>query len=247
MSQNIFDDPTFFEGYRQLREGANFNDLLEQPAMNALLPPLDGARVLDIGCGYGRNCLAFSEVAQHVDGVDISVRMLNVARKENCAGNISYHEMDMADISTLPGSYDLIYSSLAFHYCLDFPRLMKDCHDLLKEGGVLLFSQENPITTCARNTDNRYVRDEEGNTFFKVADYQDEGERHVRWFVDDVVHQHRKFSSIVHDIASAGLILTDCVEPCPDKSAIKKLPGLARELIKPSFIIFKCIKKETTK
>ena len=137
MSQNIFDDPTFFEGYRQLREGANFNDLLEQPAMNALLPPLDGARVLDIGCGYGRNCLAFSEVAQHVDGVDISVRMLNVARKENCAGNISYHEMDMADISTLPGSYDLIYSSLAFHYCLDFPRLMKDCHDLLKEGREL--------------------------------------------------------------------------------------------------------------
>ena len=40
-SQNIFDDEVFFEGYRELREGANFNDLLEQPAMDALLDDVE--------------------------------------------------------------------------------------------------------------------------------------------------------------------------------------------------------------
>ena len=53
MSQNIFDDPVFFEGYYQLRQGLNYKDLFEQPAMRRLLPDVAGKRVLDIGCGYG--------------------------------------------------------------------------------------------------------------------------------------------------------------------------------------------------
>ena len=243
ISQNIFDDPDFFSGYRELREGLNYNDLLEQPAMEALLPPLDGKRVLDIGCGYGRNCLAFSEKARQVVGIDISQRMLNVACKESSAANISYIRMDMAELSSLSGHFDFVYSSLAFHYCLDLERLMRDIYALLKPEGILLFSQEHPITTAAVNTEKRYIKDEEGNVFFKIADYQDEGLRHVRWFVDDVEHQHRKISSIVNAIVDSGLSILSCTEPRPDKAAIRRLPALQRETVKPSFIIFKCIKR----
>ena len=84
--------------------------------------------------------------------------------------------------------------------------------------------------------------DEEGNVFFKMADYQAEGERHIRWFVDDVIHQHRKLETIINTLTAAGFTIQSCTEPCPDRKAIRQLPRLANELIKPSFIIFKAVK-----
>lgn len=37
MAQNIFDNPTFFAEYKNLRENElNYNDLLEQPAIRAV-------------------------------------------------------------------------------------------------------------------------------------------------------------------------------------------------------------------
>ena len=54
MPQNIYDDETFFAGYRQLRDtDAGINGAVKIPAMRALLPPLAGCTVLDLGCGFG--------------------------------------------------------------------------------------------------------------------------------------------------------------------------------------------------
>ncbi len=58
--QNIFNNENFFERYKALRErDDNLNDLLEQPVMKKLLPDLLGKSVLDLRCGYGKNCLDF--------------------------------------------------------------------------------------------------------------------------------------------------------------------------------------------
>ena len=49
-NQNIYDNDTFFEGYKALRAGeTNYNDLLEQPAMAKMLPDLTEKDVLDLG------------------------------------------------------------------------------------------------------------------------------------------------------------------------------------------------------
>lgn len=72
-NQNIYDNETFFEGYKKLRESENnYNDLLEQPAMANMLPDLIGKKVLDLGCGYGHNCIDFvKRGAEKVIGIDI--------------------------------------------------------------------------------------------------------------------------------------------------------------------------------
>lgn len=60
MRQNIYDNLEFFNAYKMLREtDDNYNDLLEQPAMKKLLPDLTDKRVLDLGCGFGNNCMDF--------------------------------------------------------------------------------------------------------------------------------------------------------------------------------------------
>ena len=83
MRQNIYDDEAFFQGYADLRaQPGNLNDLVEQPALRALLPPLAGASVLDMGCGAGDlSAYCAGQGAARVVGADISERMLALARE----------------------------------------------------------------------------------------------------------------------------------------------------------------------
>ncbi|MGN0634987.1 MAG: class I SAM-dependent methyltransferase, partial [Acutalibacteraceae bacterium] len=113
-NQNIFDNEIFFKGYKALRDNEiNSNDLLEQPAMTKLLPDLNGKSVLDLGCGYGHNCIDFvHRGAKKVVGVDISEKMLSVAKSESARPEIEYLNISMTDISKLGEKFDLIYSSL---------------------------------------------------------------------------------------------------------------------------------------
>ena len=77
-SQNVYDDPIFFEGYRKLRSNQySANNLEEKPAIFSLAPDLDGQTIIDLGCGYGENCAEFkARGASAVLGVDISEKML---------------------------------------------------------------------------------------------------------------------------------------------------------------------------
>jgi SAM-dependent methyltransferase len=79
--QNIYDDTTFFEGYKALRDtDAGLNGALEIPALHRLLPELSNSHVLDLGCGFGEFArFARARGAASVTGVDISARMLEEA------------------------------------------------------------------------------------------------------------------------------------------------------------------------
>src|SRR5437867_13363395 len=82
--QNIYDDPGFFAGYSTLeRFGAGWERAAELVDLLALLPDVDGRRVLDLGCGPGQlaHHLATRGAAE-VLGVDLSQPMLALARAE---------------------------------------------------------------------------------------------------------------------------------------------------------------------
>ena len=70
--------------------------------MFSLAPELAGKAVLDLGCGYGKSCVEFLKLgASHVTGVDISEKMLSIAKAETT--DIEYLWMDMNDLSALSG------------------------------------------------------------------------------------------------------------------------------------------------
>lgn len=244
-NQNIFDNEIFFKGYKALRDNEiNSNDLLEQPAMTKLLPDLNGKSVLDLGCGYGHNCIDFvHRDAKKVVGVDISEKMLSVAKSESARPEIEYLNMSMTDISKLGEKFDLIYSSLAFHYVEDFEAFAKDMFSILNDGGRLLFSQEHPIITATVDGNGHFNKDENGKRIsYTFSNYNEPGERKVHWYVDGVVKYHRTFSGIMNALAKAGFIIEQVCEPVPEDWAIEKLPTIVDEYIKPTFLIVKARK-----
>ena len=243
--QNVFDNEEFFNSYIELRNNEiNLNSLLEQPAMVRLLPELKQKSVLDLGCGYGHNCLDFvNKGASSVIGVDISQKMLDIAKREATNEKIEYHNMSMTDIDKLGKKFDLIYSSLAFHYIEKFDEFCKTMYSVLNDGGYLLFSQEHPIVTATIDGKGHFNYDENGNRVsYTMSNYNEMGKRHIKWFIDDVIKYHRTLGTIITGLARAGFVIDTVLEPLPEKWAIEKFPAIVKEYIKPNFLIVKARK-----
>src|SRR5579871_2669217 len=163
MAQNIYDNPTFFAGYKHLRETASgLNEVLEQPALRALLPDLAEISVLDLGCGMGqfaRYCI--DRGAAQVVGVDVSERMLEVARSENAHPQIDYLRAALEDLQLPEARFDLVVSSLTLHYVEDYAGLVRKVHGWLRPGGAFLFSVEHPISTAYKPMQG-WIKDAQG-------------------------------------------------------------------------------------
>lgn len=81
MKQNIYDDQGFFESYSAMpRSEGGLAQAGEWHEFRALLPPLEGKSVLDLGCGFGWHChYAVEQGAANVVGLDLSEKMLERA------------------------------------------------------------------------------------------------------------------------------------------------------------------------
>lgn len=245
--QNIFDEPQFYEGYRELRERpVNYNVLLEHPALLRHLPSPAGKDILDLGCGFGEICAHCQQQgARSVTGIDLSQRMLTVARRENAGQNIDFQQLDMREIEQLGRSFDLILSSLAVHYIEDFDALCQSVARCLRPGGIFLFTQEHPLGTCHQDrTAPFFVYDDEGRALYHpLTDYARPGRREVTWFVDGVVKYHRTFSQLCNALVAAGLNLVEMEEPVPTPELVAQYPFFAKEYHKPSFLLIKAQKQ----
>ncbi len=243
--QNIFDNETFFSEYSKLREReVNANNLFELPTLFSLLPDLKGKRVLDLGCGTGERCIDYiKRGAAEVKGIDISEKMLAVAMHENSDPRITYLKMPMEDISALDGVFDVVISSLALHYVEDFSGVVKNVYRLLCDGGIFLFSQEHPLTTCYSGTGDRWTRDENGQKLHaNIADYCVERRNDSKWFVEGVQRYHRMFSTIVNTLVDSGFGILKIEEPYPTKEIVQKYPEYYDLYHKPDFLFVKAQK-----
>ena len=247
--QNIFDNETFFEGYRNLRDKeVNANNIFEIPALFSLLPDLTGKKVLDLGCGFGEHCKMFIEMgAESIVGIDISEKMLEVARKENADPKITYLNMPMEDLYKLTENdtdrFDVAVSSLALHYVDDFSGVVSEVFKLLNEGGSFIFSQEHPLNTC-HGKGERWTMDENGKKLHvNLSNYCVEKEYESAWFVENVQKKHRMFSTIMNTLIENGFSIEKVVEPMPTDEIIEKYPWYDDNYHKPDFLLVKSVKK----
>ena len=122
MKENKYDDPTFFGKYSRMpRSKEGLAAAGEWHVLRRMLPPFEGKRVLDLGCGFGWHCrYAVEQGAASVVGVDLSERMLAEARAMTDSPAIQYLRMPIEAIDFPADSFDVAISSLAFHYIESF-------------------------------------------------------------------------------------------------------------------------------
>lgn len=248
MKQNIYDNQSFASEYDKMRKekkNCNANDLIEIPNFRKLVPDVSRKRILDLGCGYGENDKYYKEQgASYVLGIDISKHMINMAIQENSIRGVEYRELAMEDISNINEKFDIVISSLAFHYVKDYKKLLKDIYDLLNEDGILIFSQDHPlrIASIFEPWMEKNYTEINGKWFLLVSDYNRIGVREKKW--NDVMVQkyHRNFSEIINGLIESGFKIDKILEPLPNKEMIEKVPKYIHQYDRPFFLFIKAHK-----
>lgn len=118
--------------------------------MLEVLPLEKGMKILDVGCGAGKQCFSF---LAHLDGKaditggDVSEELLKKAIDENAKlGNrVTFQELDFN--KTFPyeaETFDLVSCSFAIYYSEDIPFTIREMHRVLKTGGYLFTTGPMP-------------------------------------------------------------------------------------------------------
>ena len=109
-----------------------------------------GIKILDVGCGSGKQCFSFyhhlnGEV--EITGTDVSESLLDDARSKNQAINdvIDFKFLDFNQPFDLPENhYDLISACFAIYYAQNIPFTLAEMHRLLVPGGRLFTTGPMP-------------------------------------------------------------------------------------------------------
>lgn len=237
MKENKYDNEEFFKKYSEMeRSKKGLKGAGEWSELEKVLPDFSGKRVLDLGCGYGWHCLYAAEHgAESVLGIDLSEKMLETAEEKNGHEKIEYRRCAMEDLSFPKESFDVVISSLAFHYVKDFASLAEKIGLWTAPGGKFVFSAEHPVFTAYGTQDWYY--DAEGNILhFPVDRYFYEGKRDAVFLGEPVVKYHRTLTTYLNTLLRCDFALKHIIEPQPQEDMMD-LPGMKDEMRRPMMLI----------
>ena len=116
----------------------------DTPFLNKFLEQLPkSANILDIGCGDGRDTKYMTEKGFRVTGIDLSDRMLAIAR--NRTPKSMFRRMDLRALSFKDESFDGVLCSYSLIHVQkrEIPGTLRGIHRVMKQGGWLaIFAQQ---------------------------------------------------------------------------------------------------------
>jgi ubiquinone/menaquinone biosynthesis C-methylase UbiE len=115
-----------------------------------LLAPQKGSRILDAGCGAGKQCFAYHRYLHgqaDITGGDPSPELLAKARQENerAGAGVRFVELDFNKrLPSEDNAFDLVSCCFAIYYAEDIPHTIREFHRIIKAGGRLFTSGPMP-------------------------------------------------------------------------------------------------------
>lgn len=248
MKENKYDQESFFSQYAEMeRSKFGLKAAGEWHIFKELLPDFTNKSVLDLGCGYGWHCLYAGEHgANQVIGINISQKMLEVAReKAKDFSTISYEQKAMEDVEFEENQFDVVISSLAFHYVEDFSSLIEKIAKWMKDGGHFIISVEHPIFTSREIQDWIYNEKNEPK-YWAVDHYHQEDLRQTNFLGENVIKYHRTVSTYINSLIENSFRLTKIEESYPSEEALEENEYAKYEFRRPMFLLVQA-KKEVKK
>lgn len=127
-----------------------YNDTSDNKYIDKFLQSLNGKKILDAGCGVGEDCKYIEDKGFKAIGIDLSQRMLEIAKEKYPNGR--FQIMDMTDITYPENTFDGIISNCSlFHIPTELlPQTLESFKRVLKPNGkLLLILQEGNEETMA--------------------------------------------------------------------------------------------------
>ncbi len=207
-----------------------WNGFLERPALRSLVPAdLEGAAVLEAGCGSGAQAQWLLEQGADVTGIDISPRMVEEAERR-CAPRGRFLVADLAAPLPLePRSLDGITCSLALHYIADWSVPLRSFASSLRPGGWAVISLDHPFGPPTRSQRGGYFDTELVSDTWRKADVE-------------VTQQfwRRPLAATLGAFADAGFLVDRVAEAQPSAEAVRLFPEDLGPVVEvPTFIVYR--------
>jgi SAM-dependent methyltransferase len=140
----------------------------------ALLNPQADERILDAGCGTGRNLAVLLTAGAEVVGLDFSVGMLAQARRKH--PSVELHQADLqARWPVADGAFDAVLCALIGEHLENLHAVYSEAWRVLRAGGRFVFSVYHPQLAVAgkeANFDRAGVNYRLGALLHSVEDYR---------------------------------------------------------------------------
>jgi 2-polyprenyl-3-methyl-5-hydroxy-6-metoxy-1,4-benzoquinol methylase len=232
---NAYDDyaEEYAKGVAGLEEaGVEGDPLGLLPRLLDLLGHLDGRTVLDAGCGEGYLSRVLSSRGARVTGIDISPRLVRMARQKDPEGTIDYRVADLS--KPLPDHeehFDAVASRLVLNDVYDHEGFIATLSAVLKPGGRLVIAMNNPYSYVVRK---------------HVRDYFDSGGAHLyRGMAAEGIRvhfYHRTLEEYLDAFLAGGLRLLKLVDP-PNVASNPRMDTLLPEGYRLPFLMILAFEK----
>ncbi len=143
---------SFPHGSEASRSVVQFGPDLDDDQLEKLIAavgPMEGRRVLDLGCGSGTASVAIARRGARVIAVESSTARLTQARHAaDVAGvKIEFHHSDLADLAFLRAdSIELVVAVYSLAGVQDLGRVFRQLHRVMRPEGALVLSLPHPMS-----------------------------------------------------------------------------------------------------
>ena len=105
---------------------------------------IDGERVIDMGCGEGRDAIIFTQNGFDYTGIDISEGMLKIAKKRVVGG--VFQQADFSETDFPSSTFDGFWAAASFIHIPknDIKSVLQETKRITKNGGVGFISRQFP-------------------------------------------------------------------------------------------------------
>jgi 2-polyprenyl-6-hydroxyphenyl methylase/3-demethylubiquinone-9 3-methyltransferase len=107
--------------------------------------PLEGLKLLDIGCGGGLLCEPMTRLGASVTGIDAGDKNITVAslHAEQSGLDIDYRHQLPEDLAKTKGSFDVVLNMEVIEHVADVDAFLTASAALVRPGGVMVLSTLN--------------------------------------------------------------------------------------------------------
>jgi SAM-dependent methyltransferase len=174
-----------------------------------LLGEVRGSRVLEVGCGSASCSRWLASQGASPVGLDLSAGMLRHAANTATAHRVPLVQASADALPFAAGTFDIACSAFgAIPFVSDIGVVLRELARVLRPGGRLVFAVTHPM---------RWIfPDDPGpggltvsQSYFDRTAYVEEDEDGRATYVE----HHRTLGDLVREIARAGFLLVDLVEP----------------------------------
>lgn len=225
----------------QVRTGKLIHDLVV-PALLTAIGRVAGQHICDLACGQGVIARQLAQAGAQVVGIDLSARLLEIARSEEAAAplDIIYQQEDAQQCQSLAdASFDGVVCNMALMDIADLSATFRTVYRILRLRGWFAFSITHP---CIQMPDSAWNRLDDGTIIRESGRYFAEGfwkpgpGPGVRGRIGA---HHRTLSTYVNALVQAGFSIQSLSEPHASGELAQRFPNYQSL---PAALVVHCLK-----